>query len=108
VVCAEVDIVTAPLTLIAGAISVATSDNTRRCISGKGGCAGAVLEGALFAAGGAFGLGAMSRIAARSGAILERGAARSAEDILGALPKGRQDFVRTVPAEVTFNRLSKS
>jgi RHS repeat-associated protein len=74
VICAEVDVITAPLALIAGAISVATSDNTRRCISGKGGCAGAVLEGALFAAGGAFGLGAISRLAGRTAATAERAA----------------------------------
>lgn len=64
--CAEVDVITAPITLIAGAVAGGTSDNTRQCISGKGGCAGAVLEGALLVAGGTFGLGAMSRIAAKS------------------------------------------
>jgi hypothetical protein len=74
VVCIEANAVTAPLALVAGVISMATSDHTRNCISGKGGCGGAVLHGALFAAGGAFGLGTIGRLAGKTAGTAERAA----------------------------------
>jgi len=74
VVCIEANIVTAPLALVAGVVSMATSDNTRQCVSGKGGCAGAVLDGALFAFGGAFGLGTIGRLAGKTASTAERAA----------------------------------
>ncbi|MCU6480536.1 RHS repeat-associated core domain-containing protein [Arthrobacter sp. A2-55] len=75
VICAEVDVVTAPLALVAGAVSWATSDSTRRCFSGKGGCAGTIVSGGLLVAGGAFGLGAIGSIAEDAGAVTAAGEA---------------------------------
>jgi RHS repeat-associated protein len=68
VICAEVDVVTAPLALVAGAVSWATSDSTRQCFSGKGGCAETVISGGLLVAGGAFGLGGVGSVAEDAGA----------------------------------------
>jgi len=61
VICAESDVITAPLAGIAGVVSWATDDNTSRCFSGKGGCGGTVVAGAL-AGVGFGGLGAVGRL----------------------------------------------
>lgn len=77
VVCAEVDLVTGPLALAASAVSVATSDSTRACISGKGGCGAAIISGALLGAGaGRFGLGRLAEAAGSAAAKAEAGVVR--------------------------------
>jgi RHS repeat-associated protein len=72
VICAETDVITAPLAGIAGVVSWATDDNTSRCLSGKGGCGETVLGGAL-AGVGFGGLAAVDRLGRAAEGIANEG-----------------------------------
>lgn len=57
VVCGQVVPVAGALSLVASAVSVATSDQTRSCLSGHSSCPEAIINGAIVAGAGRFGLG---------------------------------------------------
>ncbi|KRE81367.1 hypothetical protein ASG86_12560 [Arthrobacter sp. Soil764] len=104
VICAETDVVTAPLAAFAGAVSWATDDNTGKCFSGKGGCAETVIFGAL-TAGGFGGLSTVARLGkaaestAASGMAGVRAAGRAGEAAAGIVKNTKRIPSATGTAE---------